>query len=231
MKKIEAKSIIKGFLVLVFFTYSYLFQYIPIYLFHIQVNDLRGNYILSVLFSTFSSILIFIVLLFVYRKDLKDDLKIFLKDPLVHLNDGIVYWIIGLAVMCCSNIFLATFFHSNGANNENVVQAMIAAYPIIMGIDVCFLAPFNEELVYRKTFYDIIPNRKIFVILSFFVFGYVHVSSMATNYVDWLYMIPYGALGCAFAAAYSKTDTVYTSMFLHMIHNVAIFLMSVISFI
>ena len=33
--------------------------------------------------------------------------------------------------------------------------------------------------------------------------------------------------GAAFAIAYNKTDTVYTSMFYHMLHNTMAFLLSV----
>ena len=227
MKNSKIQSIIKGIIVLVFFTYSYLFQYIPIYLFHIDLALLKGNNVLSVLFSTFSSLIVFIFLLFIYRKDLIQELKVFLKKPLEHINDGIPFWIIGLIIMYASNILLSVVFHSSGANNENAVQAMIAAYPVIMGIDVCILAPFNEELVFRKTFYDVFQKKYIFIFISFLVFGYVHVSSMASTFVDWLYIIPYGALGAAFAAAYSKTNTVFTSMCMHVVHNTVIFLLSV----
>ena len=44
--------------------------------------------------------------------------------------------------------------------------------------------------------------------------------------IDYLYIIPYGVLGGAFAIAYSKTESVFTSMTFHMLHNTAIFLLS-----
>ena len=221
------KSIIRGIIVLVFFTYSYLLQYIPVYLFHIDVNLLKNHYTLVVLLSTFSSLIAFLVLFLIYHKDLVNDFIEFRKDTLTKMNDGITCWIIGLMVMFASNIIISLLFHTGGANNEKAVQSLISAYPIIMGISVCFLAPFNEELVFRKTLYDVFHNRKVFIVLSFLLFGYVHVSSMAESLVDWLYIIPYGALGASFAVAYSKTKTVYTSMCLHMIHNTMLFLLSV----
>lgn len=227
MKKVEIKSIIRGILVLVFFTYSFLLQYIPVYLFHIDVSLLKGNYVLAVLFSTFSSLIILLVLLLIYHKDLVKEFKVFRKNPLNKINDGFTYWIIGLMVMYASNIILSLLFHTGGANNEKAVQSLISAYPILMGLDVCILAPFNEELVFRKTLYDVFHNQKVFIILSFLLFGYVHVSSMASSFVDWLYIIPYGALGASFAATYSKTNTVFASMFLHMIHNTLLFFLSV----
>ena len=61
--------------------------------------------------------------------------------------------------------------------------------------------------------------------VSFLAFGIAHVSSMATTWVDWLYVIPYGTLGGAFAIAYYKTDTIFTSMSYHMLHNVLTFIL------
>ena len=52
--------------------------------------------------------------------------------------------------------------------------------------------------------------------------------SNASSLVDYLYIIPYGALGAAFAMAYSKTKTIYTSMSLHIMHNTCLFLLSVL---
>ena len=48
-----------------------------------------------------------------------------------------------------------------------------------------------------------------------------------TSLVDYLYIIPYGALGGAFALAYYETKTVFTSMSFHMIHNIILVLMSI----
>ena len=50
----------------------------------------------------------------------------------------------------------------------------------------------------------------------------------AKTLVDVLYIIPYGALGGAFALAYYDTDTIFTSMTMHMIHNIVLSLVSII---
>jgi membrane protease YdiL (CAAX protease family) len=97
-----------------------------------------------------------------------------------------------------------------------------------MVINAGFVAPFNEEIVFRKTLHDIVGKYKwIFIGLSFLLFGGAHVISSATTILDYLYIIPYGALGAAFAFAYSKTNTIYTSMTIHMIHNTVLILLSI----
>ena len=129
--------------------------------------------------------------------------------------------------MMISNLILFYVLKSGGANNENAVQSMISSAPIWMALRVCILAPFNEEIVFRKTLYDVFKKYKwLFIVISFLLFGEAHVINSANSIIDYLYIIPYGVLGGAFALAYSKTESVFTSMTFHMLHNTAIFLLS-----
>ena len=131
--------------------------------------------------------------------------------------------------MMLSNFILTFFFKSGGANNEKIVQKLISSLPWLMAIDAGVIAPFNEEIVFRKTLKDIFDNKYIFVFLSVLLFGGAHVFSSAETVLDYLYIIPYGALGGAFACTYYKTNTIFPSMFMHMIHNTVLVLLSIIA--
>ena len=181
----------------------------------------------TIYISVYSSIIVSFILLIIYRKDLIEEFKKFKKDLLKNIDTGLICWLTGIIIMIIINFILITVFKSNGANNENAVQELIKISPWIMGIDICLIAPFNEELVFRKAIKDIIKNKYLFVFLSFLIFGGAHVVSSAKTLVDCLYIIPYGVLGAVFAIAYYKTDTVYTSMTFHIIHNTMAFLISV----
>ena len=76
---------------------------------------------------------------------------------------------------------------------------------------------------------SIFKNKWIFVILSFLLFGGAHVMGNVTSYVDLLFIIPYGALGYVFALAYYKTNTIFTSISLHMFHNTVLVIFSIIT--
>ena len=210
------------------FFYSTIFQYLAIVLFKLDINKLHGNYKVAVLLSTFSSFCVFIILFLLYRKDLVSEFRKFKKDLIINLDTGLACWFLGLIIMVCMNLLLVYVFKSNGATNENEVQKLISAFPLVMALDVCLLAPFNEEVVFRKAIYDVFKNKYIFIILSFLIFGGAHVLGSAKTLVDYLYIIPYGALGGMFAIAYSKTDTVFTSMTFHIFHNTILFLISVL---
>ena len=222
----KTKYIIKGIIVFLIFEFSVYIQYIPVKLFNIDIKTM--SYTTAVVLSTFSSIVTFFILFLMYRKDLKKDFKDFWKNKENYMDTGIRCWIIGLLIMFASNIILNYLLKAGGAANEKAVQTMIKTLPILMIIDAGFIAPFNEEIVFRKTLKDIFKNKWLFIILSFLLFGGVHVISSAKTILDYLYIIPYGALGAAFAYSYYKTNNLFTSITLHMFHNIILILISIL---
>ena len=103
---------------------------------------------------------------------------------------------------------------------------MIDVAPIIMLITAGIIGPINEELIFRKCFKNILKNKWFFILISGIVFGYLHVSG-ANSLNQFLYIIPYSSLGIAFATTYYKTNTVFSSIFVHMLHNTILTLISI----
>ena len=228
MKKLDEKIkyIIKGVIVLLIFYFSVYLQYIPIKIFNIDIKNMSNT--TAVVLSTFSSLVLFIIFFIMYRKDLKKDFKDFYKNKEDYMDIGIRCWIIGLLIMFISNYILNIVLKAGGANNEKAVQTMIKSLPLLMLIDAGIIAPFTEEIVFRKTLKDIFKNKWLFIIFSFILFGGAHVISSSKTIIDYLFIIPYGSLGAAFAYAYYKTDNIFTSISLHMIHNTILILISIL---
>ena len=217
-KENSKKLIIRGIIVILIFYFGFYFKLIPIKLFHLNKATMSKPDL--ILLSVFSNVCIMITYIIIYRKDLKKEFKIFIKKPLDNLDIGLKYWMYGLIIMVLSNLFFNYVLHSGGANNENNIRELIKYSPWAMFIMASFIAPFNEELVFRKTLKDVIEDKWYYVVLSFLFFGAAHVVDSAQTFIDYLYIIPYGALGGAFALIYYETDTIFTSMFIHMLHNI-----------
>lgn len=220
-------NIIKGIIIFFIFFNSVYLQYIPVILFKLNVKELSMS--TKVLLSSFSSIILVLLFIIVYRKDLKRDFDIFRKDISKYLDIGFKYWSVGLFVMFASNIIINLVFNTGGANNENAVQEMIKGAPLLMILSAGLIGPFNEEIVFRKTLKDVFKNKCLFALASFIIFGGAHVVSSATVFTDYLYIVPYGALGAAFALCYYESDNFFTSFSMHMIHNTILVLISIIS--
>ena len=202
-------------LVFMLFYLSSLFQLIPIYMFGIR----NATPSINVLLSTFSAAILVIILYFIYREDLKKEWKIFEKDKSGIMNTTFNCWFVGLIIMLISNALIIYLTGSKGANNEILVQKMIKAMPIFMFIDAGLLAPFNEELIFRKAVRKFIDTKWLYVIMSGLIFGALHIVGTYHTPTDILFIIPYGVLGSMFALAYYKTKTIYSTIFMHMIHN------------
>lgn len=222
-KFINVKELLKGILIFILFCFSSLFQLIPITLFNIKRTTSN-----SIILSTFSNICLLIILIIIYRRELIKEFKLFKKNLLENLDTGIKYWLIGLLVMMISNIIITYILGLNQAQNEQAVQKMINKMPIMMLITAGFIAPITEEITFRKTFKNTFLNKYLFIILSGLVFGSMHVITSYSNPLELLYIIPYGSLGMAFATMYYKTDTIYTSISMHMLHNTILTLVSIL---
>lgn len=224
-KHFNLKNIVKSILVIFIFFNSSIFNLIPIYIFKLDANNISTN--TATYIMLFSHTVILLIFLGIYFKDSIKEFKLFIKKFWENFDTGLKSWLLGLGIMFISNLILLILFKSGGANNENAVQSLIKASPIAMGFYSCLLAPIVEEIVFRKTLKDSIKNKWLFIMTSFLFFGGAHVVSSATNIVDLLYIIPYGAFGATFAYAYYKTDTIYTSMSFHIIHNSLLFFLSI----
>ena len=220
------KYIIKAILIFIFsyFVLDYAFSYT---LYYLKVKELSGP--MLVILNALKNIILLFILFLIYRKDLIRDWDKFRANVFDNLDEGIKYWFLGLVGMVASNLIINFVFKGGQAGNEQAVQDYIKYLPWLMLINVGFLGPMVEELVFRKTFKDAIKNKWLFIIISGLIFGGMHVVGSYNTITDLLFIIPYSCLGFAFAAAYYNTDTIFTSITLHMIHNTILTVTSILA--
>ncbi len=215
---------LKGMLVIILFFFSDLFGEIPIILFHIK--EITPE--ISIYLSLFSNIMLALILVLIYFKDLKEEWVKFKKNAFKNLDIGIKYWLIGLIGMMASNVILGILVRQQAANEE-LVQQMLKALPWVMVINTGLLAPIIEEICFRKTFYDALKKKRwVFILSSGIFFGALHVIFSIRTPLDLLFIIPYSSLGIAFAYMYDKTESVFTSISMHAMHNTALSIISVL---
>ncbi len=216
-------NIFKLIISLFLFFESIYIQKLFIWIFHIK----KITPSLVTVLSFTSNLVILILLFLLFRKDIIKEFRIFKNNISNNIDIGFKYWLIGLAGMMISNILITIIFQGGGADNEQQVQKMIQAAPLFMILNAGLIAPINEEILFRKNFRNIFKNNIIFILVSGIFFGYLHVSG-ATSLLQWIYIIPYSSLGIGFAIMYSKTNTVFTSICMHMMHNTVLTLISIL---
>lgn len=172
-----------------------------------------------------------IVLLTIIGRIYVDDIKASFKDYKKNIKDYfkkyLIYWVIIIITMMISNSIIYNITHiSTSTNQKNVIDAVknVPIYSILLTI---FVAPILEELVFRLSFRKMIKNNTLFIILSGFVFGALHLTS-ATSAQELLYIIPYAIPGCIFAYTLVKSDNIFVPISLHMIHNAVLMIIQLI---
>ncbi len=222
MNDINKKSIIKGTISFaLYFILNYL-TLVPFKLLGIDYANL--NIIIRQIYLLVYNLITITIFLFIYKDELKNEFKDFKKNYKKYFNENIKYWLFALAIMYASNIVIAAIkYNQTGvistAENEQSIHDILIKAPIYTYISAAFLAPIIEELTFRKSLRKIFNNKYVFIIISSLIFGGLHVLTENAQLIDLLYLIPYCAPGVAFAYILVKTNNIFNSISLHLLHN------------
>ncbi len=183
--------------------------------------------------------------LFIINKD-------YLKNDYNNIKDThkfAKFLIIAVIAMYLTNTIsaiLQNLIVSGSSDNEQSIQSIYSnkfAYSILFP-QVVLLAPFVEEFIFRKSFFNIFKNKYVALIISTLVFGFMHVTTTYARlitiypinkslYLTFGYAIPYLASGLLFGLIYIKSNrNIYSSITCHLVNNfVASILNAIIIFI
>jgi membrane protease YdiL (CAAX protease family) len=128
--------------------------------------------------------------------------------------------------MLVSSYIISSIGLKENANQEANIE-LLRSFPLIEALSAIVFAPIVEELVFRKGFKKALNNKHLFAIATGLLFGLVHVTSSiqtASDLIMLIYLIPYSSLGIAFGYLYYETDNIYSSLFVHSLHNAIIIL-------
>lgn len=164
-------------------------------------------------------ILMTLVIVYIYKKTIITDFKVFIKNNIKYFKEYIKYWFLMLILMISSNLIVTFFTTTDIANNQETIIETLKVAPIYTFILTVFVAPILEELVFRLSFRKIFSNNILFILLSGLVFGSMHVIGTCQHLIDLLFIIPYSIPGFIFAYVYTKSKNICVPISLHFIHN------------
>jgi len=228
MKNRFKKILIGVLFIILYFTFNSFVTFILNSL-GIELSSLHiiQRQIISILISLILPTIMFIV----YRKELINDFKKIKDNYRKYIEVSVLVYTIGIVLMVVSNLILQWRFNQGIAANEQGVRDLLNTLPIYMTFTACLIGPFEEEMIFRKIFKDIINDSTLYILVSGLIFGLLHVVGISNGIAEMLYFIPYGILGGTFAYMYVKTDNIWVPIIVHIVHNtllVAIQLITVI---
>ncbi|OME03781.1 hypothetical protein BSK54_06720 [Paenibacillus odorifer] len=121
-------------------------------------------------------------------------------------------------------ILISIFHPITKSVNEVDLRAMLSSYPFIFTVNVVWIGPLIEELVYRVTIYRTIrrKSRLLAYLISSFLFGFQHVYRAVvfqSNYNEMWNIFSYMAAGLIFAYLYEKRKNILVPIGAHMFSN------------
>lgn len=199
-----------------FITYFLAFLLVPSLI--MELISLSGLKIDDMLLSAISLCIYMLLLLIILRKQLIIDFNKLKENFTDKLKIIFRWWGIGLLIMMASNL-IVNFITGDISANETEVRKLIISYPFFSAINVIFFAPVCEEITFRMALRNIFKDKNAFALASGTIFGLMHISSDVFLPIHLLYIIPYGALGYAFARIYYETESIWSSILAHSFHN------------
>ena len=168
------------------------------------------------------------ILLFIYRKDLKDYFDDFKKNKKKYLKLIIIFAIISiLAVIVINGIIIHVLNINHVTENENALLESFKTYPLIVSLLTIVYYPIVEEIVFEKTIKDVISNKWLFIILSALFFWYYNIAYIGgISYITIISSLYYFVAGFIRALVFYKTDNLYVPMGIKSLCNLFVTIIS-----
>lgn len=174
-------------------------------------NKLLSNFILLIV-----EILITCFMIFLYKKDIIMSTNDLNKNGKNKLKYALKIWLFGLLIMLICNMVIGNIVNDL-AQNELANRTILEKFPYYALPSMVLFGPICEEIIFRLAFKKCTANKYIYILLSGLLFGFAHV--IGVSGLEILYIIPYTALGIAFAKIYEDTENILCSILMHILHN------------
>lgn len=214
------KLIINSLIFLSYFIYQYI-ALIIIFIIGIKLNTNMDK----ITYLLIINIIYLLFVVFIYRKELIGDLKEF---KIKNIFRYVPIYLFGILLMGLTNTIIYKITNTTISGNEALVRNYIKLFPIYMCFSTVIYAPVMEEIIFRKTFKNVIKNSTLFIFISGIVFGLVHISFSNNIINDLLLTIPYIIMGIDFAYIYHKSNNIFTTITLHSLHNLILLIIQFI---
>ena len=181
---------------------------------YLWADFIPGN--ISILVLIIFELSLILLSIFIYYKDIKRDFIDVKNNFKIYFKYALSRWGYMLLAVLVYGIIMSIF----NIDSESVNQETLVQLPLLYLLPAAIIqAPIVEETIFRGVLRKIFTNDKLFIFVSSFLFGIVHVVYEATIIDALIASIPYVIMGAFMAHAYVKTNNLITSMIIHALQN------------
>ncbi len=205
---------IKAFLSIVIYLYLPSIIALPLLFKEYNFSDTTKSTILLI-----TQIITTIVIIIMFKKDLKSDFTNFKKNYKEQLSVSLKYYIVGFILMMLFNSIIALYGTSDISINEEQNRQLLETLMIYAIPTMTILGPICEEITFRKSFHQSFNKKSVYVLFTGLLFGLCHVILNGFAISNLVYILPYGALGIAFSYIYIRNNNIFPCIAYHIFHN------------
>lgn len=184
---------------------------------------------LSVYLTLAADFILMIVIISIYFDGLRNDFiklkknfkKFFILGGKIFILGFIVYTIV-------SSVFIFIVPEATNANTNSLLNIFDKS-PMMLIIIAIFYYPIIEELVFKKTFKDVLTNKWFFIITTAIINASFEVVLSYQNIYNLVNIIPTAVFYGMLSYIYYETDNIFVSMGYRMIYNLIPFLLALLN--
>lgn len=207
--------------------YNKLIKGIFVFLLYILVPYILDMFLPSITHSNSFELLyrfmfMFVLLVFytfVYKDDLKEDIKNFMNNKKRILLKSLMYF----GILLFGNILISAIIKAVYPNftyvSSGIIDTLLNENALLMIFYIFIISLFTEQIVFRKVFRDIIRNKYFFIIFSGLVYGIFQIGYTFASINDVLALIPFTFVGILFSYSYYKTENILTPCFVYLFYD------------
>jgi len=187
--------------------------------------------LMSILLAPLTYLLTFYLYKFIFKS--KYTLKKIFAEPKINKNlviKGVLISILVLIVTFGFNFLYSLLFKDliDNTQADNVKGLLSMPFPLTI-LTGGIIIPFIEEIVFRKSIREIIPNSKplTYIIISALIFSSVHIQNTENLYNMIFYVMGTFLDGLIFAYVYEKEKTIWPTYIGHALYNTFVLILQV----
>ena len=166
-------------------------------------------------------VLFFLAVMAVFLPEWKRDLPVFVKNCRIYAKFFFPKFLCFLPLYFAVSIAVALVSGTEAANQ----QAIGKLPPGMLFVFSVFVAPLQEEVLYRGFLRRIISDDIFYILVSGLIFGLAHVLLPEQTLPQLLYIIAYSFIGSFLAWLYVKTDNICVPVMGHGCYNLLCFIL------
>lgn len=224
MKKVDKIKTLKTSLIvfMLYFAWPYLINIITSNL------NLTTNTTMYVKF--FCNFILLFILVFIYHKTIKENIEDLKTNFKMQMITGLKIFLVGIGVYLLCNLVIASLnLFENYNLDVDTMYGIFKQNAILLLLLSTIYYPVVEEIVFKKTFKDLINNKYYFIIITGLLNAVFNIMLSVQDPRGYIYIIPNAIFSMCFSYIYYETDNLIVPITYRVLYNLIPNIVAVIS--